>query len=336
MLRQYLSHISFDKPEAFALLALLPIAFVIALRKENKRTATFRFSNTAPIGSKGSSLKTKLRNLPVFFRIAALAVLIVALARPARYQNIEITRGEGIDIVLCLDVSGSMLARDFEPDRFRASINVAREFVSHRKGDRMGLVIFSGQSLALCPLTTDLKVITDQLGRIEYGILSDGTAIGTGLASAVDRLRSGNAKSKVVILLTDGENTGGLIDPPTAKELAKTYGIKVYTIGVGTTGYAPMPYQTPDGSVSTRQEKVSIDEPLLTQIAQETGGQYFRANNKQALEEIYRAINGMEKSKVETTVFKKRTDEFFPWVMMAIVLMIVEVLLRWSVFRKFP
>lgn len=283
-----------------------------------------------------SNWKTKLRNLPLLVRLLALATLTMALAKPAQYRTIEMTEGEGIDIVLCLDVSGSMLARDFTPDRLQASVNVARNFVANRKGDRIGLVIFAGQSLTLCPLTTDRKVVIQQLDAIAYGGLADGTAIGSGLASSVDRLRNGNAKSKVVILLTDGENTGGLIDPPTAKDLAKTFGIKVYTIGVGTIGYAPMPYKTATGTTVMQEEKVSIDEPLLTEIANETGGHYYRATGTKSLDSVYASIDQLEKSKVQTSIFKKRTDEFFPWLMAAIGLLVLEAVLRWFVFKRFP
>jgi Ca-activated chloride channel family protein len=335
MLRNYFSTITFDWPWMLALLAILPLIAIYFFKKEKRHTPTLVVPTVARITTVGN-WKTKLRNIPVFFRLLALAALIVALAKPAHYQTIEMTEGEGIDIVLCLDVSGSMLARDFTPDRLQASINVARNFINNRKGDRIGLVIFAGQSLSLCPLTTDRKVVIQQLDAIEYGGLADGTAIGSGLASAVDRLRSGNAKSKVVILLTDGENTGGLIDPGTAKELAKTFGIRVYTIGVGTIGTAPMPYKTSTGETVMQEEKVSIDEPLLTDIAKETGGQYFRATNTKSLDSVYNSIDMLEKSKVETNVFKKRTDEFFPWIMAAIILLLLETALRYTVFKRFP
>ncbi len=318
-----------------ALLALLPFIAVYWLRTEKRKTPTFLIPSVSRIIGR-RNWRTSLRNLPLVLRLLALAALIVALARPATYSTIEMTNGEGIDIVLCLDVSGSMLARDFTPDRLQASVNVARNFVNNRKGDRIGLVIFSGQSLTLCPLTTDLKVVIQQLNSIEYGALADGTAIGSGLATAVDRLRAGIAKSRVVILLTDGENTGGLIDPPTAKELAKTFGIKVYTIGVGTVGYAPMPYKTATGTTVMQQEKVSIDEPLLTEIATETGGRYYRATDTKTLDSIYASIDTLEKSKVETSVFQKRTEAFFPMVIAAIILLLLEAVLRYLVFRKFP
>jgi Ca-activated chloride channel homolog len=323
----------FDWPWMLGFLALLPLGWWYFKKKEARQQTTLLVSASPPAHS--PTLRTRLRAIPGIFRWLSIAFLIVALAKPASYRTIELTEGEGIDIVLCLDVSGSMLARDFNPDRLRASVNVARDFVARRKGDRIGLVIFSGQSLSLSPLTSDRKVIMEQLGSVDYGFLSDGTAIGSGLASAVDRLREGDAKSKVVILLTDGENTGGFIDPPTAKELAKTYGIKVYTIGVGTHGMAPMPYQTPTGTVM-QEEKVSIDEELLTSIATETGGQYFRATNKQTLENIYNSIDSLEKTKVETQIFTKRTERFFPWLAIAIGLLFLEGLLRFTVFRKFP
>lgn len=315
------------------LLLGLPLLAVYLWRTSTGRQPSFLLANTTRL-QKLPRGKARWLHLPVWLRLLAVACVVVALARPAHYSTMQLTKGNGIDLVLCLDVSGSMLARDFEPDRLRASINVARQFVGRRKGDRVGLVAFSGQSLSLCPLTTDHKVVLQQLGKIDYGMLADGTAIGSGLASAVDRLRAGNAKSKVVILLTDGENTGGMIDPPTAKELAKTYGIRVYTIGVGTMGYAPMPYRTPSGEVIMQQEKVSIDEKLLGELATETGGQYYRATDNKKLEEIYASIDALEKSKIETSTFKKRTDEFFPWLMAALVLLCLEALLQYTWLRK--
>ena len=333
MLRHYLQQVVFDWPWLLAALPLLPLLAWWMARRQRGKLVSWRLSAAPP--PINPTWRTRLRNLPLWLRWSAIAMLVVAMARPASYRTIELTQGQGIDIVLCLDVSGSMLARDFNPDRLRASIEVARNFVERRKGDSIGLVIFSGQSLSLAPLTTDHNAIMQQLGKIDYGVLADGTAIGTGLASAVDRLRQGNAKSKVVILLTDGENTGGLIDPPTARELAKTFGIKVYTIGVGTTGTAPMPYQTPTGTIM-QDEKVSIDEALLQSIAQQTGGQYFRATNKQALQNIYSSIDSLEKTKVETQIFTKRTDKFFPWLTAAIVLLMAELALRWGLLRRFP
>lgn len=335
MITRYLQHIQFDLPWVLPLLLVLPVWLWRIWKKEKQTLPALlhpAISHLYPM----RSWRIRLRIMPMLLRTLAMACLIVALAKPAHYQNMEITEGDGIDIVLCLDVSGSMLARDFTPDRLTASLDVARRFVEQRKGDRIGLVIFSGQSLSLCPLTSDKNAVLQQLETVEYGQLADGTSLGTGLASAVDRLRLSKMPSKVVILLTDGEDTGGFLDPGTAKQLAQTYGIKVYTIGVGSTGYADMPYKTADGGTVLQKEKVNIDEALLTNIANSTGGQYFRATNTQMLDSVYQSIDKLERSKVETRIFTKRTDEFFPWVMAAIALLVLELLLSSTVFRRLP
>jgi Ca-activated chloride channel family protein len=335
MITRYLQHIQFDLPWVLPLLLVLPVWLWRVWKKEKQTQAALLHPSTSHLYPM-RSWRIRLRFVPMLLRTLAMACLIVALAKPAHYQNMEITEGDGIDIVLCLDVSGSMLARDFTPDRLTASLDVARRFVEQRKGDRIGLAIFSGQSLSLCPLTSDKNAVLQQLQTVEYGQLADGTSLGTGLASAVDRLRMSKTPSKVVILLTDGEDTGGFLDPGTAKQLAQTYGIKVYTIGVGSTGYAEMPYKTPDGSTVLQKEKVNIDEALLTNIANSTGGQYFRATNTQMLDSVYQSIDKLERSKVETRIFTKRTDEFFPWVMAAVLLLCIELLLQTTVFRKLP
>lgn len=334
MIRDYLNDIVFDWPWLLVLLILVPVWVWWSIRQRKKNTAGI----SATVSNRGwrqQSWRLRLMHFPMWLRGVALACLIVALAKPAHYQTIEMNNGEGIDIMLCMDVSGSMLARDFTPDRLRASMEVARNFVQGRKGDRIGLVIFSGQSLALCPLTSDLQAVLQQINAIEYGQLADGTSIGTGLASSVDRLRQSKSPGKVVILLTDGEDTGGFFDPATAKQLAMTYGIKVYTIGVGSKGTAPMPYQTPTGT-QVREEKVNIDEALLTDIAQSTGGQYFRATNTKGLDSIYASINQLEKNRVESNIFTKRTERFLPWLAAAIVLLILEMLLTVAFFKKIP
>ena len=335
MITQYLQNIRFDYPWMLLLLGVLPIWFWRVLRNHKKQQPALLLPATAHLYPM-RTWRIRLRNTPLFLRMLALAALVVALARPARYENLEITEGDGIDIMLCLDVSGSMLARDFTPDRLQAALTVARSFVEKRKGDRIGLVIFAGQSLTLCPLTSDRQAVLQQLGTVEYGQLADGTAMGTGLASAVDRLRQSESPSRVVILLTDGEETGGFMDPGTARQLAQQYGIRVYTIGVGSIGYAEMPYQSPDGATILQKEKVSIDEKLLTQIATSTGGQYFRATSTRTLDSVYQAIDKLERSKVETRVFTKRTDAFFPWVMAAMVLLLLELLLSATLFRQLP
>ena len=325
---------NFAYPYLLSLLALLPVLFWYAIKKEKTHTAGLLFSDVRKLPIE-KTWKVRLRNIPLLFRLLALGCCIVAIARPQLKNDIEITEGQGIDIVLCIDVSGSMLAQDFKPDRMGAAKNVALDFIERRKGDRIGLVIFSGESFAMCPLTTDKAVLRTQIQTIQNGILKDGTAIGSGLASSVDRLKGSTNKSKVIILLTDGENTGGLIDPQTAKELAKTFAIRVYTIGVGTKGMAPTPYQTPLG-VQMVNEKVSIDEVLLQQIAKETNGQYYRATDNAELQNIYTSIDKLEKSKVESTTFRKRTEQFHPWVLAALMLVFLELGLRYTVFRKFP
>jgi Ca-activated chloride channel homolog len=281
------------------------------------------------------SWKNLLLHLPFLLRILAIGSLIIALARPQIRNDQELVNGQGIDIVLCLDISGSMLAQDFTPNRMEAAKNVASEFIDNRPADRIGLVIFSGESFTMCPLTTDRSVLKSQLYSVESGLLEDGTAIGSGLATGVERLRSSPSKSKVIILLTDGENNGGLIDPNTAKEIAKSVGVRVYTIGVGTEGYAPVPVQTPGGVVMQR-EKVSIDEKLLTQIANETGGKYFRAKDNESLRNIYTSIDKLEKSRIEITMLKKFNEEFFPFALAAAAFLLLEYVLRFTVFKKFP
>src|ERR1700742_4121507 len=281
------------------------------------------------------SWKNFLRPLLFIFRLLAIACLIIALARPQTRNDEQLVNGEGIDIVLCLDISGSMLAQDFTPNRMEAAKNVAAEFIDNRPTDRIGLVIFSGESFTMCPLTTDRIVLKTQLESVHSGLLEDGTAIGSGLATGVDRLRSSPSKSKVIILLTDGENNGGLIDPNTAKEIAKQVGVKVYTVGMGTEGFAPVPVQTPNG-VMMQKEKVNIDEKLLTQIATETGGKYYRAKDNESLKNIYSEIDQLEKSRIEVTALRRYTEQFYPFALIAALLVALELLLKWTLLRKFP
>lgn len=279
--------------------------------------------------------KTTFINLPFVLRLFSIACLIIALARPQTELRQEIAEGKGIDIILCIDVSGSMTAQDFTPNRLEAAKKVATDFVNRRLTDRIGVVIFSGESFTQCPLTTDHSVLVNAISNIRNGLLEDGTAIGSGLSTSVDRLRSANSPSKVVLLLTDGENNGGLIDPQTAKEIARTFSVRVYTIGVGSDGYAPKPIQTPLGVVMER-EKVSIDEKLLTEIAAQTGGRYFRAKDNEGLAEIYSNIDMLEKTPVSLISSVRKQDKFFPFAAAALFLLFIEMLLRLTVFRKFP
>lgn len=282
-----------------------------------------------------TSWKNVFRHLPFVLRLLAMGCIIVAMARPQTKNEEQRAEGEGLDIVLCIDVSGSMTAQDFTPNRMEAAKKVAADFVERRLTDRIGIVIFSGESFTQCPITTDKAVLRSAIESIRNGLLEDGTAIGDGLSTSTDRLRMSKSKSKVVILLTDGENNGGLIGPTNAKEIAKAFGIRVYTIGVGTDGYAPFPIKTEMG-VIIQQQKVTIDEKLLREIAGETGGRYFRAKDNAGLEEIYKEIDSLEKSKVEISTLTRFTEKFFPLVMLALGLLFLELVFRFTLFRKFP
>jgi Ca-activated chloride channel homolog len=333
LLFNYFNDISFGQPWFFVLLVLLPVLIVWYIIKNNAQQGAIIISDASAKGL--SSWKNTFRHLPFVLRLLALSSIIIALAKPQTKYQLQQAEGEGVDIVLCIDVSGSMTAQDFQPNRLEAAKAVAAEFVNRRPTDRIGVVIFAGESFTQCPITTDHPVLLSAIQNIHNGLLIDGTAIGSGLGTSVDRLRTSKAKSKVVILLTDGENNGGLIGPDAAKEIAKVFGIKVYTIGVGTDGYAPQPRNTELGVVM-EQTKVTIDEKLLQAIATETGGKYFRAKDNNGLTKIYDEINGLEKSKVEISILTRYNDKFFPFVMVALALLLLEVLLRFTVFKKFP
>lgn len=334
MIYNWFQHIDFAYPQLLWLLLIIPALIIWYAAKYNRRQATLMLSSLRQV-SEQRSFKMLLRHLPFVLRLLALACIITALARPQTRNDEELVSGEGVDIVLCIDVSGSMLAQDLRPNRMEAAKDVAASFVSNRPTDRIGLVIFSGESFTLSPLTTDQINLKAQIYNIRSGQLEDGTAIGDGLGTSVERLKGSKAKSKVVILLTDGENNGGFIDPNTAKELAKSLGVRVYTIGVGTDGSAPVPVQTEMGIIM-QQEKVNIDEKLLTQIAKETGGNYFRARDNEQLKSIYTEIDKLEKSKIEVTSLRRFNEKFFPLALAAAVLLFMEALLRLTVFKKFP
>jgi Ca-activated chloride channel homolog len=334
MLYDWYQHIYFSQPAFFGLFILVPLLVYWELRKSGGKQGTLLVSSVRPfMGLR--SWKNIMRPVPFILRLLALCSLIIALARPQTRNDEQQVNGEGIDIMLCLDISGSMLSQDFTPNRMEAAKNVAAEFIDNRPTDRIGLVIFSGESFTMCPLTSDRAMLKTQLYNVQSGLLEDGTAIGSGLATGVDRLRSSPSKSKVIILLTDGENNGGLIDPNTAKEIAKAEKVRVYTIGMGTDGYAQVPVQTPAGVVMQR-EKVNIDEKLLTQIAKETGGQYYRAKDNESLKNIYSSIDQLEKSRIEITDIRHYTERFFPFALAAAILLLLDLLLRWTVLRKFP
>ncbi len=288
-------------------------------------------------GFKKSSITYKhiLRHFLFAFRIIAIAALIVVLARPQSENNWKNVTTEGIDIVIALDISTSMLAQDLKPDRLEASKEVAGEFIKGRPDDRMGLVVFSGESFTQCPLTTDHAVLINLFKDVKSGMIEDGTAIGLGLANSVNRLKDSKAISKVIILLTDGVNNRGSIAPITAAEIAKTYGIRVYTIGVGTNGEAPYPFQTPYGTQYQNIE-VKIDEATLKQVAQIADGKYFRATDNKKLKEIYIEIDKLEKSKISVKEYSKKQEEYLLFALFAGLLLLIEVVLRYTLLRSIP
>ena len=310
----------FINPEYFYLL-IIPVVYSIwYFFKRRNINSEILFSNLGSL-NKTKTLKNRLRDLPQIFNIIAICLLIIALARPQSSTNWEESTTEGIDIVLSMDISGSMLAEDLKPNRLEASKDVAVDFISKRVNDRIGLVIFSGESFTQCPLTTDHNVLINLFKDVKSGMVEDGTAIGMGLATAVNRLKDSDAISKIIILLTDGVNNKGVVAPFTAAEIAKQFGIRVYTIGVGTEGYAPYPFQTPFG-VQYQDVEVQIDEETLQNIATVTDGKYFRATNNSKLKEIYKDIDKLEKSKIEVTEFHKRSEEFSNFAIPAFIILL--------------
>lgn len=334
MLYNWFRNIEFAYPALLLLMLLIPVLTAWYISKHNRRLSSVAISSIKQFPAQ-RSWKIVFRHLPFTLRLIALCCIIIALARPQSRNDEELISGAGVDIVLCIDVSGSMLAQDLTPNRMEAAKEVAAAFVENRPTDRIALVIFSGESFTLSPLTTDQAILKSHIFNIKSGLLEDGTAIGMGLATSVERLRSSKSKSKVVILLTDGENNGGFIDPNTAKEIAKSIGVKVYTVGVGTDGTAPVPVQTPGGVVMQR-EQVNIDEKLMTQIAKETGGKYYRAKDNATLKNIYAEIDQLEKSRIEVTALRRFSEKFFPFAIAAAILLGLEMAFRYTVFRKFP
>lgn len=327
--------LTFKNPELFyLLLVILPMAAWYIFRQK-RNTASIQVSSTASVFRAPKTIRHYLRHLVFVCQVIAIAFFVVVLARPQSSSNWENVTTEGIDIIISLDISSSMLARDFSPDRLEAAKNVAMEFISGREYDRMGLVVFAGEAFTQCPLTTDRAVLLNLFKDIQSGLIEDGTAIGNGLATAVSRLKDSEAVSRVVILLTDGENNRGEVAPMTAAEIAKTFGIRVYTVGVGTVGTAPYPVQTPFG-IELRDMEVKIDEDLLTQIASITGGQYFRATSNKKLEEIYREIDKLEKSKIDVQQYSRKSEEFLPFALLGALFLIAALFLRTTIFRSIP
>ncbi|MGE0020869.1 MAG: VWA domain-containing protein [Draconibacterium sp.] len=327
--------LTFKNPELFyLLLVILPmVAWYIFRQKRN--TASIQVSSTAALFRAPKTMMHYLRHSVFVLQMLAIMFFVIVIARPQSSQSWENSTTEGIDIVIALDISSSMLARDFAPDRLEAAKNVAMEFISGREHDRMGLVVFAGEAFTQCPLTTDRAVLLNLFKDIKSGLIEDGTAIGNGLATAVNRVKDSEAISRVVILLTDGENNRGEVAPMTAAEIAKTFGIRVYTVGVGSMGTAPYPVQTPFGT-ELREMEVKIDEPLLTEMANITGGKYFRATSNKKLEEIYKEIDQLEKSKIDVHQFSRRSEEFLPFALIGALLLLASLFLRTTLFRNIP
>jgi Ca-activated chloride channel family protein len=330
-----MSNITFANPEVLIVLLLLPALGIWYWYRLRSKESAIRYSTLTPFASITPTRRERLRHIPFVLRLCVLGLIIVALARPQSTRKVENVHSEGIDIVLALDISSSMLSEDLQPKRIEAAKNVAQEFISGRTNDRIGLVIFSSESFTQCPLTMDYGVLTSLIKHVKTGMIEDGTAIGLGLATAVARLKDSKAKSKVIILLTDGKNNRGEIDPLTAAQLAQTYGIRIYTVGVGTNGRAPYPVQTPFG-IQYQMLPVDVDEGTLKQIADYTEGKYYRASDNGKLKAIYREIDQLEKTRIEVRSYRRYAEMFYSFAALAFVLMIVEIGLSRIYLRKIP
>lgn len=326
-------NIEFAHPQFFYLLLVLVPMIAWYIWKLNAQDQSIRFSSLKAFKNYGTSYKLYLKHALFVLRLLAIALIVVVLARPQSTDKWKDISTEGIDIVLSLDISSSMLAQDLKPDRLKAALEVADDFIGERVNDRIGLVVFAGESFTQCPITTDHDVLINLLKEVKTGLIEDGTAIGMGLANAVNRLKESEAKSKIVILLTDGENNKGEISPLTAAEIAANYGIRVYTIGVGTRGQAPYPVQTLFG-MQTQMMDVNIDEPTLKEISKITDGQYFRATDNKSLAEIYQEIEKLEKTKINVNEFSNKNEEFFWWGVLALVLLLIEIVIRKTVLKS--
>ena len=333
-----LTHITFaDK----WVLWLIPVVLVLAglwwFFRERKMYPSLKLSSTNAFAGEKTPVKAIIKKYLPILRVLGLVVLLVAIARPQTSFDEEKVTTEGIDIVLAIDVSGSMLSKDFNPNRIEAAKKEAMDFIDGRQHDRIGLVIFSGESFTQCPVTIDHGILKNQVKEVKNGLMEDGTAIGMGLATCVQRLKEGHAKSKVVILMTDGVNNRGLIDPLTATDIAMQFGVRVYTIGIGTNGKAMTPVgMTPDGKMIFDYAPVEIDEALLREIAKKTGGQYFRATDNKTLKGIYDQIDKLEKTKIEVSAFQRKTEKFYAFALIAGGILLLEILLRYLIVRSIP
>jgi Ca-activated chloride channel family protein len=327
--------VSFAYPWVLYFLIIVPLMILWYWFKGKQKQPSITYSSLNIFRDIAFSWRERFRHIPVILRALAVALLIVALARPQNFSSGENIYTEGIDIAMVLDISGSMLAEDLKPNRIEAAKNVIRDFIKGRTSDRIGLVIFARDSFTQCPLTIDYSVLLNLLSQVKMGMIEDGTAIGNAIANGVNRLKDSKSKSKIIILLTDGVNNSGEVDPVFAAQIAKTFGIRIYTIGVGTQGEAPYPVQTPFG---TRYQMipVEIDESVLKQIASITGGEYFRATDNRTLKDIYDKIDKLEKSRVEITSYTNAKELFYPWLGAGLLLLVLEVGLSKSIFRRLP
>ncbi len=328
-------NIAFASPEYLWALLVVPVMVVWYLLKHRHATTDLRYPTLLPFRAVKATVRERLRHLPFILRLVGVAVLIVAVARPQTSSGGENIYAEGIDIVLLLDISGSMLAEDFHPNRIEAAKDVALQFIDGRRNDRIGLVIFAAQSFTQCPMTLDYRVLKGLLRQVKSGMVEDGTAIGMAIVQGVNRLKDSKAKSKVMILLTDGVNNRGEIDPLTATQIAQTFGIRIYTIGVGTVGEAPYPVQTPFG-IRYQNMPVDVDEKTLQKIAIMTNGQYFRATNNKTLKQIYDQIDEMEKTRIEVKAYRSYTELFYGWAMAGLLALMLEWILSNTLLRKLP
>ncbi len=326
-------NMQFANPEFFWLLLSIPVLIFWDWKINEKKQVALQLSSLHNFNNYKKTFRQQFSWLPLLLRFLVIIFLVIALARPQSSSKSQQVTTEGISIVLAMDISGSMLAEDFKPNRIEASKNVALDFIEQRPNDLIGLVIFSGESFTQCPITSDHAVVKNLMGNIKSGMLVDGTAIGEGLATAVNRLKDAKTKSRVIILLTDGVNNAGAIAPLTAGEIAKTFGIRVYTIGVGTKGVAPYPFKTPFG-IQYQNMDVQIDEAILKQISDATDGKYFRATGNSKLKEIYKEIDKLEKTKIEVTEFRRHSEEYFPFALVAGICLALELILRFTWLRK--
>ena len=332
-----MNHITFAHPYLLLLLLVIPLMVVWYVLRYRKQKPALQFSNISLFRGVHTTLRQRAYPLLFILRMVAVGAIIIALARPQSMLSRQEMKVEGIDIVLAMDVSGSMLAEDFKPNRLEAAKKVAADFIDGRKNDRMGLVVFAGEAFTQVPLTIDHNVLLKQLSTLKDGMMKDGTALGDGLATAINRIKDSEAKSKVIILLTDGINNQGAVDPQSAAEIAALYNIRLYTIGVGTQGLAPYPFRDQFGRKRYQNIPVELDENLLTQMAQSTvDGQYFRATNKKSLQQIFKQIDEMEKSKIDVTQYAQTKDEYQGWLILAAIALLFEILLALFYFRSTP